>query len=389
MSNAREAEVVSGSSLALLHKAEIDQQIATAHAFPRSVVKFKAEALEMATLDEETAASCFYSLPRGGKPIEGPSARLAEIVASAWGNLRYGAKVVEITQTQVVAEGFCHDLQRNNAARIEVRRSIVGKSGRYNDDMINVTGNAACSIALRNAIFKVVPMAYVKDVYVQARKVAIGDASTLSARRAKMLEHFGKMGVDQKRILWLLNRRGVEDISLEDMQTLIGLATAIKDGDTSVDEAFPSRDPNAPEPDKPKSKAEAKAAAAKKHEAPKSAPDATSTPAESADGASVDVGDAGESNESEHAEEVSPAPSVTAGDLLAIALDEAGFTKRAAAAKVLGCESGDVIMMINDELKPTADQLDKLEQANVDVRKLRGLLGFTPAAAGNGKRKLD
>jgi recombination protein RecT len=103
------------------------------------------------------------------------------------------------------------------------------------------------------------------------------------------------------------------------------------------------------------------------------------------------VGDAGESTESEHTEEHSPAPSVTAGDLLAIALDEAGFNRRADAAKVLGCDSGDVIMMINDELKPTADQLDRLEQANVDVRKLRGLLGFTPAAAssGQGKRKLD
>lgn len=97
---------------------------------------------------------------------------------------------------------------------------------------------------------------------------------------------------------------------------------------------------------------------------------------------------AGEGTESEHTEESSPAPSVTAGDLLAIALDEAGFNRRADAAKVLGCETGDVIMMINDELKPTADQIDRLEQANVDVRRLRGLLGFTPAAAGS-KRKLD
>lgn len=261
-----DAEIVreQQNSLALIHKAEIDQQIATAHAFPRSVAKFKAEALEMATLDDETAESCFYSLPRGGKPIEGPSARLAEIVASAWGNLRYGARVVEITPTQVVAEGFCHDLQRNNAARIEVRRSIVGRSGRYNDDMINVTGNAACSIALRNAIFKVVPMAYVKDVYMQARKVAIGDASTLSARRAKMVDHFGKMGVRPERILWLLGKRGVEDIDLDDIHTLIGLATAIKDGDTTVDQTFPTENPKDADTDKPKSKAAAKAAKAKK-----------------------------------------------------------------------------------------------------------------------------
>lgn len=79
---------------------------------------------------------------------------------------------------------------------------------------------------------------------------------------------------------------------------------------------------------------------------------------------------------------------VTLGDVFSIALDEAGFTKRADVAKVMGCAAKDVVAMINDEASPTADQLDKLEGANVDVRKLREMLGLTPAKAG-GKRTLD
>src|SRR4051812_48501652 len=73
-------------------RAEVDIQISTAKRYPRSIRNFKQQALEMATFDEETAEGCFYSLPRGGKPIEGPSARLAEIVLSAWGNVRADAK---------------------------------------------------------------------------------------------------------------------------------------------------------------------------------------------------------------------------------------------------------------------------------------------------------
>lgn len=256
-------EIVGPSAAGILARAELDQQVSTAKAYPRSVTKFKVEALNMATLDQETAASCFYSLPRGGKAIEGPSIRLAEIIGSAWGNLNYGARVVSIDDKFLTAQGICRDLERNVTMTAEVTRRITGKNGRFNDDMIGVTANAACSIALRNAIFKVVPMAYAKDILAQARKVAIGDAKTLGSRRASMIEYFGKMGVEPKRILWLLEKKSVEDIGLDELQVLVGLATAIKDGDTTVDEAFPAKDPNAQvEEPKPTSKAEAAVAKA-------------------------------------------------------------------------------------------------------------------------------
>lgn len=267
-------EVVGPSATGAIIRAELDQQVSTAKAYPRSIAKFKAEALAMATLDQDTAASCFYALPRGGKTIEGPSVRLAEIIGSAWGNLTYGSRVVEIGERLLTAQGVCRDLERNVSASVNVERRITDKNGkRYSDDMIVVTGNAACSIALRNAIFRVVPMAYGKDILAQARRVAIGDARTLAARRAGMIEYFSKMGVEAKRILWLLDKPSVDDIGLDDMQVLVGLATAIKDGDTTVDEAFPSRDPKEPLKDAPKpaSRAEAAVAAAQSKAAHKPA----------------------------------------------------------------------------------------------------------------------
>mgnify|MGYP001559025338 CR=1 FL=1 len=229
-------DLAGGGTLSVLSRAEIDVQITTAKRYPRSVTAFKREAEEMATLDEETAGSMFYVLPRAGKNIEGPSVRLAEIVGSAWGNLRYEARVVDVGERHIAAQGTAFDLEKNIAARVEVRRRITDKRGkRYNDDMIGVTANAACSIALRQAIFKVVPFAYVKDIYEKAREVSVGKGLTMEQRRGRALEWFSKAGAKQADVLKLLARKGVEDITVDDLILLQGLKTAIQDNETTWD----------------------------------------------------------------------------------------------------------------------------------------------------------
>lgn len=234
-----EGRIIENPPMAFV-SAEIDIQISTARRYPRSISQFRKSALSMATADEETAASCFYSLPRGDKPISGPGVRLAEIVGSAWGNMQYGARIVAEENDFIVAQGVAWDLENNVKVTIEVRRNITDKRGRrYNNDMVGVTANAACSIALRNAIFKVIPKTFVDSIYQEAKRVAIGDASTLSSRRAAAIEYFGKMGVTPDRILSFLEKRDVEDINLQDIEKLLGLRTALKDGDTTIDEVFP------------------------------------------------------------------------------------------------------------------------------------------------------
>lgn len=232
------------SVIATLNKSEIDTQIATARRFPRSIKAFKQQALELATLDEHTAASMFYVLPRDGKTIEGPSSRMAEVVGSCWGNLRYSARVIDIDESWVTAQGMCFDLEKNVAAAVEVRRRITNKYGkRYSDDMIGVTANAACSIALRNAIFKIVPRALWSSIYEMVKETSIGKAETMQARRDKVIGYFAKMGIDSKRLLSSVGRAGVDDLTTDDIIHLRGIATAIKEGDTSIDEVFPLNKP--------------------------------------------------------------------------------------------------------------------------------------------------
>lgn len=231
--------------------AEVDVQVATAKKYPRSLDKFRKTAEGLATLNEETAESCFYVLPRSNKNIEGPSARLAEILYYAWGNMRADARIVEEDDRFVTARGVAWDLEANNVIGYEVRRRVTDHRGRkYNDDMIGMTANAACSIALRNAIFKVVPKPAWDPIYRAAKRVAIGDSTTLETRRDQALSHFAKSGVKAEQVFKKLGVKSTEEITLEHLGVLKGLATAIREGDTSIDQAFAEE--RHVEPPKPK-----------------------------------------------------------------------------------------------------------------------------------------
>lgn len=234
------------TALEAITRSEVAMQLDSAHRWPRSISRFLQEARSLATISVEVAESCMYSVPRGGKMITGPSVRLAEMVASSWGNLHVGARVIDATETEVIAQAVAWDLQKNTRVTIEAQRSILDRNGRrFNDDMIRVTGMAAISIALRNAVFRIVPRAYVDTVYAHARAVAVGDAKTLVSRRDDVLGRLGKLGATPDRVLARLGVAGINDISLEHLETLIGLGTAIKGGDLPLDEAFPMPAPAA------------------------------------------------------------------------------------------------------------------------------------------------
>jgi len=235
---------------------EVEAQLDAAHKYRRSITRFQADALSMATISQEVAESCIYSLPRMDKGeqkmITGPSVRLAEICASAYGNLHVGGRIIDEDEKEIVAQGGAWDLEKNLRVTVETRRRITNKAGRrYSDDMVTVTGNAAVSIAIRNAILRVIPRAYVDVIYDRVRLVAVGDAKTLGARRTEVIARLNKLGVPTDRILLRLGKTGPDDVGLDDLETLIGLGTAIKANDLTIDEAFaaPAPAPAAPADD--------------------------------------------------------------------------------------------------------------------------------------------
>ena len=267
-------EITSGTALERIEKATIDVQIATAHQYPRSMALFKKRAMEMVTLDEETAQSCIYRRPVGKKGnqveyAEGKSIRMAEIVGACYGNLRVGSILVEQTERFVKARGMAHDLESNFAASSEVVESTVDRDGRpYSERMRLVVAKATLAKARRDATFQVVPGALCKSLEDAARTTAIGTTATLGKRRTLVLDWINKAGITEARVWKALGIKGLEDVGLKELETLTGIKTAIKDGDISVEEAFP-REPVAmpkelpdneagkqPEPQKPKKPAD-------------------------------------------------------------------------------------------------------------------------------------
>ena len=224
-----------------VERANVDSQVATAKQYPRDLARSVNNSIAMATMDYATAQSCGYALPRGGKPITGPSVHLAKLIVSNWGNMRAEAKVVQITDKQVISRGTCWDLENNVATAFEVRRSIVGKNGkRFTDDMITVTGNAANSIAYRNAVFSVIPKAIIDKVYQAAQHFITGDLSDeekLVARRKKCIDFFkDEYGINEKEVVMLCGKQTVNQIKADQIALLLGITQSLKDGDTTVDE---------------------------------------------------------------------------------------------------------------------------------------------------------
>lgn len=224
-----------------VERANVDSQVATAKRYPRDIRRSIDNSVVMATMNQETAQSCSYALPRGGKPITGPSVHLAKIIVSNWGNMRTEAKVVQITDKQVISRGTCWDLETNVASAFEVRRSIIGKNGqRFSDDMITVTGNAANSIAYRNAVFAVIPKAITDRVYYAAQKFITGDLSDsdkLLKVRTGVLNNFkNNYGITEEEVVKMCGKQTVNQIGADEISMLMGTIQALKDGDTTVDE---------------------------------------------------------------------------------------------------------------------------------------------------------
>lgn len=233
-----DVQLIDNSVMEAQVRAEIDTQIATAKRYPRNLQKVHANALAMVESSKEIAMGCMYSVPKAGQRITGPSVRLAEIMASTWGNLRIKVDFLEEAHDYVLVQAVAIDLESNVAFSRPVRRRILDKDGkRYKTDVIETTVAAAQGIAKRNVIFDVIPAAFIKPIYDAARELAIGKETEFDAQRARCVKHFQALGIPAPTLLKHLGKLKVTDIKRDDVEYLIGIINAIKEGE-SVDDIF-------------------------------------------------------------------------------------------------------------------------------------------------------
>lgn len=215
------------------------ERIKTARAIARIPEK-SMEYCKAMIQDPEFAAEMIWNKPISGKMMEGPSARLAEIAAAGWGNLAVAGNIIETTGTTITAEGLAVDIERNLYYRVTETKSILDKSGkRFPQHLILTTGKAAESTAMRNATFKAIGGAFITKLMEHAREVA--SRGDIKGRMSKALNYFTRQGVSSKEILDYLHIASIDQAQFTHLQQLESLYVALRDGETTLEEAFGRR----------------------------------------------------------------------------------------------------------------------------------------------------
>lgn len=249
--------VPSGSGVQAALRVEIDSQIATARQYPRDVSLSVRRAAGLATMDKATASRMFYCLGRDGQVMQrdsndvprgavsfGPSIRLAEIFLATYGNIRSGAKLIEIGDEHVVVLGFAHDMETNTQTAVEHVESILTKEKRrYSERQILKVASAAMSKARRNAIFQVIPRVFIDQVQTRCVAIAAGSDKPKTKRWRDIVARFASQRVNEKQVLALIGRSGIADMTDDDFAALESDLAMIVDREATIDQLLKSREP--------------------------------------------------------------------------------------------------------------------------------------------------
>ena len=241
-----------GSDHALAHReqSEIQAAIASAKYFPRNEV---AAALQVTKSFGRVslAEAARYSFPRGGKTISGPSVDCARELARLWGNLRYGIRVVSMTDDQVHIRGFAIDLETNSQTEYEdTFKRLVQRKGRDGEtrwvepderdlrELISRRG----AILYRNAILSILPPDLVDSALGTADKTLRSVASgELKASREDVVKsiagRFDQFGVS---VAMLENYLGhsLADANADEVSELKSIGKSLADGVTKREDHF-------------------------------------------------------------------------------------------------------------------------------------------------------
>jgi len=238
MSNTEIVEVNTQQQIAV--REELDVAITSAKAYPRNVFSSLEEIKTLISVSPEIAEKMQYSVKRGNDWVTGPSVRLGELFLYAWGNLRAQGRIKEIGSNYIIAEAVCFDIEKNVAIMKEVRKSIVNKDGvRYPETLINDISQGAISIAIRNALFTIVPRVYVNEMLEYA-KLIVAQHPTMKGKSVKerfdiAVKKFNEFKISKQNLLDYLaiNENEVDE---ESINILIGLYNAVKTGEVDLKE---------------------------------------------------------------------------------------------------------------------------------------------------------
>jgi hypothetical protein len=227
--------------------AEVQAAVVIARQYPRNVQAALSEMREVCRI-KGLAERAFYSYPKAGSTVSGPSVHLARELARIWGNVQYTTAELRRDDDRAFSEmqAVAWDLQTNTrAAQIHVvpHKMDTKKGVKVLTDMRDVYENNANMGArrLRAAIFAILP-AWFKDEAIDLCQATLrdGGGKPLVHRIAAIVELFATtFDVSQEQ---LAENRGkpTDKWTEHDLAQMTILGRSLKNGEISKDEAFPS-----------------------------------------------------------------------------------------------------------------------------------------------------
>lgn len=181
------------------------------------------------------AEAALYSYARGGTDITGPSIRLAEAMAQAWGNMQFGIRELDQSGGESTVQAFAWDVETNTRREVtfqvpHVRYSRSSGAKKLQDprDIYEVVANQGAR-RLRACILAVIPGDVTEAAVTQCETTLQTTANVSPETNQKMLALFAKLGVTKEQIEKRIQRR-IEAIQPAQAVALKKIYTSLRDG---------------------------------------------------------------------------------------------------------------------------------------------------------------
>ncbi|MEY9980366.1 hypothetical protein [Lysinibacillus sp. RC79] len=222
---------------------EVKGAIFLAKQFPRNYFESE-KRIQDACKRPSLATTATYAYKRGASKVEGPSIRLAEVLAQNWGNLSYGIQELEQRDGESVAKAYCWDLETNvrqekifTVKHVRSARGSLTKLTDPRDIYERVASDGARR--LRACILGVIPGDVVEMAVDQCRLTLAGQSEKpLKDRISGALSHFKEnYGVTQEMIEEHFGYNA-SSFSEFDLAQLTSIRNSLKDNVSKVEDWF-------------------------------------------------------------------------------------------------------------------------------------------------------
>lgn len=212
---------------------EVQAMMVIAKKFPRDQIAAMDKILQ-ACARPTLAEGALYSYNKGGSDVTGPSIRLAEAMAQAWGNMTFGVRELEQRNGESTVEAFAWDIESNTrqVKVFQVPHLRHTRKGTYAitdpREVYELIANQGAR-RVRACILGVIPGDVVESAVKQCEVTLSTHADTSPETVKKMVEAFGAFGVTAQQIEQRIQRR-LDTVTPALMVQLKKIYASLRDG---------------------------------------------------------------------------------------------------------------------------------------------------------------